>query len=267
MTTVTVVHTTGPRESRVCKRCGHGNSISYNWTIADKEQDSTIGAYRKVLERARPMRHGALYTCSDCGGHWHVDGTTARAIPMRLLDLLARWDETELRLSAQQTEILQAIGARPVDIYGNGAGTIDVPCEVDLANGETIPAAVISLQSHPPHALLRSSVGLISDITDVRPSQYALPAEVRIAAAQSREISYGFSPTLLESEGGALLTINGCPHFLFSHEVAASGTRPSDKKLDRGDLPAVPREFEQEIVYFIGDRFDGDENLRLDIPT
>ena len=265
MSVFTPIATTGPEQPGACDACGYGRTIRYNWAIAGKEPESKVGAYRQALEHLGPTRNGDLYGCRSCGGRWFVFEQTACALPFKERELIERWFGSTHVLTAEHFDIARQIGARPIDIYGNGKDSVDVPCEIETANGEVFPAAVVSFQKYPPYEPYKKPVRLASEIVDLRPGKYTLPAPVRIATAQAREISYGFAPTLIETNSGHPLVINGSPHFMFSTKYAAEKTRPSAKTFDRHKMPPAADDFEQEIAYFIADWVDGVEDLRLKI--
>ena len=267
MSVFTHIETTGPEQPGACEMCGYGKTITYNWGIAGEEPASQVGGYRQSLEHFGPTKNGDLYTCKSCGGRWFVIERTACALPLHKLELFERWFESDQVLSPEHLDIVRKIGARPIDVYGNGSRSVDVPCEIEIANGEVFPAAVVSFQKYPPYEPYKQPARLASEIVDLRPAKYTLPALVRIATAQSQEISYGFRPTLIETNSGRPLVINGSPHFMFSTKYAAQKTRPSAKTLDGYKMPPAADNFEHEIVYFVADWFDGVENLRLTIPT
>ncbi len=266
MSVFTHIATTGPEQPGACEMCGYGRTITYNWRIAGKEPESQVGGYRQSLEHFGATKNGELYTCNSCGGRWFVYEQTACALPVHQLDLFERWSGADQVLTPKHLDIARKIGARPIDVYGNGKRSVDVPCEIEIAGGEVFPAAVVSFQKYPPYEPYKQPTRLASEIVDLRPGRYTLPASVRIATAQSREISYGFAPTLIETNSGHPLVINGSPHFMFSTKYTAAKTRPSAKAFDRYKMPPAADDFEQETAYFVADWFDGVEDLRLTIP-
>jgi hypothetical protein len=128
-----------------------------------------------------PLRYGTLYECGSCRQPWYLcdDPPFMHFVPRDRVELVRRWSEREIVLSAEQAAQLRAIGRTPADIYGNRSEYHETPCSVTTVQGETLDLSVVSLQRHAPFEQWRPC-RLATDIREIRPSPYAHTGDERI---------------------------------------------------------------------------------------
>lgn len=234
----------------LCTHCGAGRTLSFNTEYASQPKHQ-----RDLSMFVEPMalRYGTLYRCKYCGQSWYLHGSPAfmSAVPANRLPLIKRWNENPILLSAHHRSQLEAIGATPPDLYGNGSEFHETPCSVTTLDGERIETAMVSEQLHAPFEEERSC-RLATEIAELVPSPYALPLEVRVDCSKAEEVRMGFSPTLVLLPNGEVLELNGRNSFLVQGDCRAADVKLSPLWFKYRDR-AIGYHGREKIVYFVAD--------------
>jgi hypothetical protein len=241
-------------EKATCDACGAGKLLSFNWQYA---QDAPKPEHRRdlsVFVHPVPLRFGSLYECGVCGQPWYLYGDPPfmNFVPPARMELIRRWNESEIALAPEHVRKLKAIGPTPPDIYGNRSQYCEVPCAVTTVDGARIELAVVSVQRHAPFERWRTC-RLASEIAEVEPSWYALPQSVRVAASRAQEIRMGFAPTMVELPSGKAIALNWSQHFLVRPGTSAGDVRLSKRGIDMRMPPEVYNGTKDD-VYFVADK-------------
>jgi hypothetical protein len=147
-----------------------------------------------------------------------------QSIPDLCRDRVERWDSRSLRADEVQLRTLSEIGATPPDLYGNGGGSIEVPCRAILADGRTIDPALAVFSMTPPIQDERENIVWIDEVETFGPTALALPLDVRVGCGQVDEIAMGHSPCEVQG-AGQRFTLNGRTHFFRSGDITGSSIR------------------------------------------
>lgn len=171
-------------------------------------------------------------------------------LPEGRLELVLAWNRAEILLADRVLETLAEIGPTPPDIFGNNRQYVQIPCGVATKAGERIDAAIVSLQHSAPIEDWRT-YRLGSEITEIYPSQFTLPLDVRLASTQAEEIAMGFAPSLIVMPDGRRFTLNGTTNFLDQPGYSAAEARIDPQPFSRGNMPASARD--RPVLYFVAD--------------
>ncbi|MDH5178100.1 MAG: hypothetical protein OEZ39_16465 [Gammaproteobacteria bacterium] len=236
-----------------CRICKAGSSISFNWSYAMEGKSADLPNSKDIYINPEPLKTGVLYQCRHCQSYWYLDADEQymHHVADSKVALVQAWSQSDLRLSPQQLDILQAIGRTAPDIYGNGTEYNETPCQVKTTDGTLYPLAIISIQQHAPYEAWRNCK-LATEIAEISPSPYALPHEVRLATTQAEEVSMSFAPTLVQLSNGEVVILNWTNNFIKKPAIDSSKTTLSDKSFNRNNMPPLYR-LADEIVYFIAD--------------
>lgn len=235
-----------------CEACGAGSVVGFNWDHARRSRDAETRRRVAALGAPRKLRSGTVYSCTRCNAAWYLHGDRPwmEAVPEGRMPIVEAWNRAPLVLPEAVRAALDAIGRTPPDLYGNGDAYHETPCSVVTASGEELNLAVVSRQRGAPVEESRN-YRLASEIAEVRPSDFALPLDVRIASSRSPELRMGFAPTPIEMPDGGLFVLNWATHFLDEPGYSAADARVSDAPLDMSNLPRIAGT--RPAVWFIAD--------------
>jgi hypothetical protein len=266
MSAFTVVGTSRLGVEPQCLSCGAGATVSFNWAFARERGSAEDRARVTHFQLWRPLRRGELFRCGICHAVWHLDGAAELMTQVSddRLSLVFEWDRRPITLSPEQDAQLNAIGATPPDVYGNGAERRVTPCAVETLAGKTFNHAMVCVQLDAPvqsHMQFR----LGSDISRIGESSSALPRSVREASSLSHEMRMGFSPTLVEMPDGRRFVLNGMTSFMVEEGYDARAAKVVMEGNFFRETP--PPDFVQtlkDVIYFI---VDGDPGWQAEEPV
>ncbi|GLQ50904.1 hypothetical protein ACFFJT_06350 [Dyella flava] len=173
-------------------------------------------------------------------------------VPPERVDLIRQWNERKIALTEEHLSAINAIGATPPDVYGNGRQYRETPCAITTIHGSSFDLAIVSIQEHASFEEWRHCY-LASDIKEVRPSPFALSHEIRVATSRADEIRMGFAPTVVELPSGEIVALNWRQNFLVKADCDASQVIISQRRLDWREPPPVLNT-PPGIVYFVADQ-------------
>ncbi|HEY5040024.1 MAG TPA: hypothetical protein VIJ93_13230, partial [bacterium] len=138
--------------------------------------------------------------------------------------------------------------------YSGEKDYAEVPCKVLTRQGEWIDKCLISFKATPPLTTYENHVRFISDVSDIQPSDYALPVAVRTASSQSKEARMGRAPTYIETPEGRSLCLNWTVNFLDHKGLKGKDVALAreNSKLRKGRMTIVNEPIEM-ITFFMGD--------------
>jgi hypothetical protein len=107
---------------------------------------------------------------------------------------------------------------------------------------------------------------LFENVAEVRASDFALPAEVRLRTRQANECSMGYAPTAVQSVNGERFIINWSADIFSSGGVSGKDIRLSLSQ-GFGGYPTVPitEQPTDAITFVYADWFDGCLDLKLPV--
>lgn len=168
------------------------------------------------------------------------------------LDFVLAWNAAPISLPPRLAAMVDEIGPTPPDIYGNGRERRVTPCAVQTNSGEVFERAMICVQPDAPvEDWMQARLG--SEIAEIRPSQDALPLEVRRASSRAHEMRMGFYPSLIEMPDKRRFVLNGMTSFMVVDGYDARAARSVDGSYFREDPPPSFVETPRDLVYFIVD--------------
>lgn len=215
MSAFTIVGTSRLGAEPICKACGAGATLDFNWAFAHERNGP------EDVERIEPfilwksLRRGSLHRCNICDEVWHLDGAeqTMTHVHSTRLPLVLEWDQQQITLAKEVEVQLEQIGPTPPDVYGNWSDKRMTPCKIFTTDGEEVDPAMVCVQLDAPvQDYMKTRLG--SEIARVSNSSFALPLDVRLASSRAHEIRMGFSPTLIEMPDGKRFVLNGMTSFM-----------------------------------------------------
>lgn len=236
-----------------CPSCdGHG-SVGFGWDLSALDDDNELWMYVKRFHLVSNLRVGQLFRCPSCEQHWYLNGnkTFMTLVPADRLQSVEEWNSKTLQFSDEDLLRMKEIGATPPDLYGNGKGVIEIPCEVTDKQGNTYKQAFIRFQSNPPIDFWRDRWRLSDEIESFRASEYCLNQDVRLATSQAEEMKMGFCPTRVQDKSGNQYVVNWTQDF-----VDCDGLKGKDIILSTVESKEWPPRLDaawSEIEYFIAD--------------
>lgn len=257
-----------------CPACGGHRCTGFDWdaAVAGRLGEPRVGVGAVRLVRA--LKFGELLACTRCAQAWfrmrRGDGGSPQSwtklVPAAHADRVARWDAQPHRPSDATRAILREIGASPAERLGFGARTVGVPCRAVLATGEARDPALVWFCRHPPVEPFQTRVAWIEDVREVGPSRFALPKDVRVAAALAPEVRMSFRPLPVLAADGRELTLDGPEDFLDAPGVDPSRVRVgrAGRSDDvRGPVVTMPW---SRVTFVVADWTPEAEALRLPAP-
>lgn len=241
-----------------CPACDGSNSIMFNWAYASEEKANDLTKYTQYLKHDMDLRIGQIYYCPHCEQRWYLDGEKVFMfiVSKDFLKYIYEWNNKVFELTNEQLAQLKIIGSTSNGIFEN---FISIPCEVTTQNGNIYKKSFITFHSKPPTS--EYSWHFSDDIVSIRPSEYCLPQDVRLAASQAYEIRMGFAPTKVQDEQGNKYFLNGSIDFFDYKGIKGENIKLSGEKSD-ATIPII-NETVAEIEYFIADYSESLEFLRV----
>ena len=203
----------------------------------------------------RRLRVGTLLACIACGQSWWIDskGKYIWKIEPNSELLVCQWAEKELVLTSTQRAELAAIRGVEVGRFYMMERMLLFPGRVETSDGQICDPALIMLATFPPIVSPSPALRFITDISRVRPSDYALSPEIRLAASRAKEISMCLAPTVIEALDGSLFTLSGMEHFFGHKSYLGKDMKLSRKRFPREKLPPIADSDVGKETWFWGD--------------
>ncbi|QDT94815.1 hypothetical protein V144x_02470 [Gimesia aquarii] len=227
-----------------------------------KNPDTALIASK--LQHNRALKFGHLYQCSECKLHWFLDddGLNMHGVTLDKIDLLFEWSDSKYIPTVNQFKILNEIGATGADQYGNGRGTLYIPCRIDTVSGNSIDKALVLITKKPPIDDWRQTIILGNAVSDIEPSDYALPLTVRLANLNADEIRMGFAPTAVQSKDDRYFILNWTPYFFFYGPLLGKDISLCNAEFCySSDIPIYQGIESDQIAFVYYDWFNGCESL------
>jgi hypothetical protein len=210
---------------------------------------------RTLLEKKK-LKNGFLFLCPDCGRQWYLDGAREMmtVVPENKMNLIEKWTSFPLVLPPSLWAKAKLIGATPAHRIANEPHYAEVPCRVTTLAGDPIDKCLLLFSDRPPLETLGKAMGLINDIADITPSEYALPLAVRTASGQSQETRTGSALTPVESEAGVRFNLNWTVNFFDKKGIRGKDLRLSaENPVNKTRRYPIINEPLEAITFFLGD--------------
>ena len=227
----------------------------FNWAYAASGRDAHLAALRAQLRKEMPLKSGTLYHCPECRQRWYLDRTNVMAtrVPREREALLHEWSSQVLSLGTAFVHVLASIGSIEADRYGNGRGYGHVPCAIRWADGILSDPCIVLVTDLPPILPTQRIVKLFRHVTELRPTEFALPLEVRCATRAANELRMGFAPTAVKDPTGRVLLINGSADVFEYDGIRGKDIRLTIRRWSIDKLPPVVSDLYDRITFVYAD--------------
>ncbi len=237
-----------------CPHCDVRAVTLFNLTYVRAHLDRQLQDILAHLGHPAQLKHGVLRRCSECGQGWYVDeeGIFAIRVPRDREALLAQWSERRLDIDGH-SDALASIGSIEADRYGNSRGYHHIPCEIEWADGSTSDPCILLVTTRPPIMETQLHVRLFENVARVRPTDFALPLEVRCATRRADEQRMGYAPTWVEDGAGHTFILNWSAD-VFAHEgIRGKDIRLTSRRWTARELPPILGEPRDRVTYVYAD--------------
>ncbi|MGH7740077.1 MAG: hypothetical protein ACREL1_08025 [bacterium] len=226
-----------------CPACdGDWRTIQFDWKLSLSEPTRAPGHYSQTLLKRESLKRGSLYECSACGQVWYLDSRQEMmtVVPEEKISLLARWGSGPQILSESLWTQARAIGATPAHLKSLEKNYAEVPCRGITLQDESFDKGLIIFSLESPLALEAGKILLASDLLDIQPSDFALPAALRRASALSIESKAGVAPTPVQSPDGKTFLLNWTVNFFDRDGLFGKDLRTASSPSKRAPIVAEP---------------------------
>ena len=195
--------------------------IEFNIESAKDSKNKDIKVINDKLVFKEEISVGKIHIRKDNGDLWYINPaeTIARFITKKQLELFHKWDKENLLPTDKQFEMLKEIGGLPYYQYSLYPDSIQFPATIITNSGQCVDLCLFHFSQAPPFQRYFKKVLLLSDITDIRPSELALSHELRLASTFANEIRMSFYPFMVKTNTGELITYNGITQFASTGEI------------------------------------------------
>ncbi|HWZ21831.1 MAG TPA: hypothetical protein VNW06_04215 [Cytophagaceae bacterium] len=226
--------------------------VEFNIQIAETGKEKELKQINDALLFQKELSVGEIYLQKDTNNYWYINetNTIARLIKNKQIELFYEWDKRELLPSDAQFEILSSIGGLPSTQYMMEPKSVRVPASITKRNGEVIDFCIVHFSPAPPFQRYFHDCILLDDVIDINPSKFALSHDLRLSSILADEIRMGFSPFVVRTNKGDLLTYNGTTQFVSDANIKGDEI-VCEMPLDYykiGKLQDIPKE---RITYVI----------------
>lgn len=201
-----------------------GKIIEYNIESARDSKNKDIKAINDQLTFQEEISYGRIYVRKDNGDLWYINPieSTANFITRDQLHLFHKWDKDPLLPTEKEFDILKQIGGLPSTKYSLYPDNLQFPARVTTRTGQQVDLCLFHFSKAPPFQSYFKKVLLLNDILDIKPSEFALPYDLRLASTKAAEIRMSFSPFMVKTNLGKLLTYNGITQFASTGDIKGS---------------------------------------------
>lgn len=237
-----------------CPYCDARPVTAFNLKLVRSHLDRALQDLLANLGKPVALKHGALRRCSRCGQGWYVDdeGDFATRVPREREGLLTHWSERRLDISGH-VDVLAAIGSIEADRFGNGRGYLHVPCAIEWTDGSASDPCLLLVTTRPPIMETQLNVRLFENVARVRPTEFALPLDVRCATRRADEQRMGYAPTWVEDGAGHTFILNWSAD-VFEHDgIRGKDIRLSSRRWTAKELPPILSEPRERVTYVYAD--------------
>lgn len=157
-------------------------------------------------------------------------------VPEEKINLLERWGAGPQTLPESLWIKARAIGATPAHLKSLEKNYAEVPFRGLTLQGESFDKGLILFSLESPLTPAAGKIFLASDLSDIQPSDFALPAALRRASALSIESKVGFAPTPVQSPDGKTFLLNWTVNFFDRDGLFGKGIRPASSASKRSPI-------------------------------
>ncbi len=194
------------------------------------------------LRSGEAIKGGREFMCVKCGTIWFASSSPQFLTKIANTPLYQSWRDAPVTPSEVQRNALNGIGTA-ADYYGD---TLYIPCQTRDKNGKSFEKAMV-LVSKEPHAgrWHKDAISLLTSDIEIKPSRFALAADVRRATIMAPELSMGYAPVAVVDRSGKKYTLSTQGHFF-----DCEGVLGPDITLDTGPAHGKNRVYPHEPEHY-----------------
>jgi hypothetical protein len=236
------------------KNCPYCEDILY---AEYSKKDMHVKYIGKLIPKY-DLKYGQLLQCPDCENYWYEDYEPYhqyRPLLKQNLQLTLAWNSSLPISSPEHTAILKIIKATPPDKYGNRSYFIDFPVSC-YYNDDWIEHCIIRFQKLPPYLVMFNYYKdfiRIDNIDKVRPSEFALPVEIRSRGKYTDEVRMGFNPILTSGPNHKYYSVTAMQNFFFFDDIKGSELKFESSFPASEGHPIISGFFPLPIKYVLAD--------------
>ena len=218
--------------------------------------DRTFTLFQKLRDNKT-----VILKCNTCDSLFIKHDTLINKLNDRNLDLLKRWNTSDLIINSKYIGLLTEIG-----IIEGWYNTIMIPCKTKTKKNEILDFCLLVFTDLPPWQEVYldnyDNVFMINEIADIYKSDYSLPLDIRKLTRNQREAGMGFTPTVLESSDGKQFCLNGSNDFFKYGNVKPNELMIKEFSRDKYQKDYILYSFKEKIRYIICDKNKEIENYK-----
>lgn len=210
-----------------CPRCYEnriGKTICFRWQTetpkpeGDRKILGDYDVYRRSIQLKQTMQCGSLWECSNCRAHWFLTPNQdwMHFLEDEYLPFVLNWDDFNHSLPEDCLERISGFGATLRDESHSGKKAVELPCRVILGNGSVCDPALLSFSTIPPMQTFGAGIYLLSLVSEITVSDFALPAEIRFATRLAEWICKSPEPVFVRANDGTTFELV-YEHDFFEH--------------------------------------------------
>lgn len=177
---------------------------------------SLIGSHESINEVSK-IKTVIEYRCAECETLWLLADNSQFVNKVFRNELYEKWKSRSWVPTITQMEILNQI----VGVHNYYKTNAYFPCQIRPPNGLWIEKAILVATTGDCFGKfpIDHDVTVLADSHEIRPSDYALPADVRAATMVAEEKSMGYAPVGVKDANGNRYTLLRETHFFENNGV------------------------------------------------
>jgi hypothetical protein len=193
-----------------CPVCHESNMIGFGADYLESKYDSRI-------EQTDKIGNIQIYKCMLCQTDFYREGNMYQRFANGQINTLREFVNLDLQLDEKQKNALDKIGLT-TDWNMNR----QAPVKIRLKNGEILDFVTIQVTPNPPIGYFYNNftkIIFIDYVDSIERSEYAISKEIREMTKGAEERRMGFYPTVLKTNNGENVVINGQALFFKNGDI------------------------------------------------
>ena len=193
-----------------CPVCFENNTIGFGTDYLESKFISRI-------EKEQEIGGIEIFKCQKCSTQFYKEGNMFNKIMDGQIDTLKRWTNKTLKTDDSLKKKIDEIG-----FSENWDGSKVAPAKILLNNGKEFDFATIRITKTPPIGAFFDNfenLFFIDEVESIDKSQFGLSSEIRNEANKAEERRMGFYPTVLKTNDGKRIVVNGTSLFFNSNGI------------------------------------------------
>ena len=222
-----------------CPACHEKNTIGFGTDYLESKFDSRIELEEKI-------GNTQTYKCSICKSDFYKEGEMFQKFANGQIRTLKEFNSLNLELSDKLKVELNSIGLSD-DWNMNKIA----PAKVRLKNGETYNFATIRISKNPPIGYYFDhfkEVIFIDKVESIEKSEFGLSIEIREKAKNAEERRMGFYPTVLETNNGKKIVINGQSLFFRNGKIKGADLKLENESWDHRAKYVYEDKIDEQVI-------------------